>query len=156
MSSSLSDKENQTMIDEYIDYFNKYTQKYGRRTAVFIEVGAFYEGYGVENEYENVGNIQEIAKLLNIQLTKKNKSKNYVSRGNPLTAGVPSYAFQRHLNVLLENQYTIVLIEQFDVKGSKKKLVKLPRLSVREHMLMKKKQKTIIILCLFIWNIILI
>ena len=39
-----------------------------------MEIGTFFEVYEVNNEKEKIGKAKEIAELLNIQLTRKNKS----------------------------------------------------------------------------------
>ena len=37
-------------------------------------VGSFFEFYGVNNNIEKIGNPEEVAELLNIQLTRRNKA----------------------------------------------------------------------------------
>ena len=109
------------MIDEYFEYYKQFIKKYGRQVAIFMEVGAFYEAYSVESDYETVGNARELSELMDIKLTKRNGNKDFVSRKNPYVSGVPSYSFQKRLNKLIDNNYTVILIEQFDVKGTTKK-----------------------------------
>ena len=87
-------------------------KKYGKRTIVLMEVGSFFEFYGVSNEKEQIGNAKRVCELLNIQLTRRNKAINENSRKNALMAGFPTHSMKRFMNVLLENNYTIVLIEQ--------------------------------------------
>ena len=48
-----------TIIDEYIDYQDKYEKKYGDHVIVLMEVGSFFELYGVETEEEYVGKVSE-------------------------------------------------------------------------------------------------
>lgn len=100
------------LIDDYLEYQSKYEEKYGSNTIVLMEVGHFFEFYGIDNEKEKLGNVQEVSELLNIQMTRRNRSILENSRSNPLMAGFPSLAVQRHLHFLLANGYTIVLIEQ--------------------------------------------
>jgi len=102
-----------TIIDEYLDYQLKYQSIYGENTIIFMEVGSFYELYSVENKDENIGKVKEIAEILNIQITKKNKSIKEVSRKNPYLAGIPTVSFKRYLDIILKlNKYTVVLVEQ--------------------------------------------
>lgn len=102
------------MIDDYIDYTNKYKQIYGDRTIILIEVGSFFEIYAVKNDYENEGTIDiyAIADICNFQVSRKNKNISEISRKNHLMAGFPSYAINKHSQTLLNNGYTVVLIEQ--------------------------------------------
>jgi len=102
-----------TMHDEYFEYCETYTKKYGPNTIVLIECGSFFEIYAVINEKETIGpNIQQICDILNIQLSRKNKAITEVDRGNPFMAGFPSYALPKHSQVLLSNNYTVVLVRQ--------------------------------------------
>ncbi|NPA51112.1 MAG: DNA mismatch repair protein, partial [Epsilonproteobacteria bacterium] len=69
--------------------------------------------YEVNNKELKIGKAKEIAELLNIQLTRKNKSILENSIQNPLLAGVPSVSFDRYLNRLIESKkYTIVIVRQ--------------------------------------------
>jgi DNA mismatch repair protein MutS len=98
--------------DEYFDYYTKYTEEYGERTCILMAVGSFYEMQSVHNETESIGNLETVAKLLNILVTKKNKSVATVDRSNPAFAGFPTHALPKFLPVLLENGYTVVIIDQ--------------------------------------------
>ena len=58
-----------TIIDYYLDLQREYSIKYGTKTLIIIEVGSFYEMYGIrENDI-----LQEVSQLLNIVLTKRDK-----------------------------------------------------------------------------------
>ena len=101
-----------TLIDEYLNYQLKYESLYGRKTIVFLECGSFYEFYGVDNQEEKITPIIEVTQLLNIQLTRRNKSILENNRKNPLLAGITSVAIDKYLKVLLENGFTIVRVDQ--------------------------------------------
>lgn len=98
------------IIDDYINYTNKYKLKYGEKCIVLMQVGSFYEFYSIDDDTSNY--IYNIADLCNIQISKKNKSISCVSISNPLMAGFPLYTLKKYTNILLNNNYTIVLIEQ--------------------------------------------
>ena len=99
------------LVDDYLEYQLKYEKLYGKSTIVLMEVGSFFEIYGIDKQNEQ-GSVQKISELLNIQMTKKNKSNDEISIHNPLMAGVPSGAINKYLTLLLNNNYTIVLVEQ--------------------------------------------
>tara|TARA_B100000780_G_scaffold273336_3_gene236784 strand:- start:1714 stop:4635 length:2922 start_codon:yes stop_codon:yes gene_type:complete len=101
-----------TIIDQYFEYFKKYSKKYGVKTAVLLESGSFFEIYGVDNLKEKIGNIKDITDILNITLSRKNKNILENNRKNSLMAGFPTGALSKFLPVLLSNKYTVVLIEQ--------------------------------------------
>ena len=100
----------------YEYYFNtqtEYQQKYGEKTLVLIEVGMFFEIYKVDNTDECLGpDIHKICSICDLQLSRKNKSIIENSRANPMMAGFPSHAFTKHTQLLLNQQYTIIVIRQ--------------------------------------------
>ena len=97
------------LYDDYIEYYKKYKKIYGEKMTVLMEVGSFFELYA---ENEETTNILEICSILNIQYTRKNKSILESSRTNPLMAGFPSHTLKKFIDILLHEQYTIVLVEQ--------------------------------------------
>ena len=107
---------------QYFELQKMFESKYGTNTVVLMEVGTFFETYEVNNEELKIGKAKEIAELLNIQLTRKNKSILENSQENPLMAGVPSISLEKHLSrIINEQKYTIVIIRQ---KGIPPKVVR--------------------------------
>lgn len=104
--------KNTNLIDQYFKLQDKYEKKYGIQTLVLMQVGSFFEIYGVDNEYEKLGDLHKITSMLNILCTRRNKAILENSRKNALMAGIPTHSIKRYLNILLENNYTIVMIEQ--------------------------------------------
>jgi DNA mismatch repair protein MutS len=108
----LSNKK-KLLTETYFELQDFFEQKYGSDTVVLMEIGTFFEVYEVNNESMQLGKAKEISELLNIQLTRKNKSILENSVQNPLLAGVPAVSLDRYLNRLTAaNKYTIVLIKQ--------------------------------------------
>ena len=103
-----------TLIDDYLDDAEKFAKKYGENTAVLMQVGHFYEAYAVDNDKErnNADNLYRLSDIMNIQMTRKNKSVTDNSRGNPLMIGVNIYSIDKFVQILLNNFYTIVIIDQ--------------------------------------------
>lgn len=98
------------IIDDYVNYSKTYKQKYGDRCVVLIQVGSFYECYSITDNITE--DIYIIADICNIQISRKNKSIYDVSISNPLMAGFPLYTLNKYTQLLLNNNYTIVLVEQ--------------------------------------------
>jgi len=118
--SSILNNKDRLLTQTYFDLQRYFEEKYGHDTVVFMEIGTFYEVYEVNNDEEQVGKAKEIAELLNIQLTKKNKSIIENSDKNPLLAGVPAVSFERYLNRLIsEQKYTVIVVKQ---KGNPPKI----------------------------------
>jgi len=100
------------LIHEYLEQQIEYEKKYGKNTLVLMQVGSFFEFYGVNNKEEKIGNPGIITELLNIQLTRRNKAILENSRDNCLMAGFPCHSLKRFIHILLDNNYTVILIEQ--------------------------------------------
>ena len=101
------------LTEVYFDLQRHFEDKYGQDALVFMEIGTFFEVYEVNNDDMKVGKAKEIAELLNIQLTRKNKAILENSVSNPLLAGVPAVSLERYLSRLIETKkYTIVVIKQ--------------------------------------------
>ena len=101
------------LTEIYFELQLYFEEKYGKETIILIEIGSFFEVYEVNNETLKVGKAKEIAELLNIQLTRKNKSILENSLSNPLLAGVPTVSLERYLARLIAlKKYTIVVVKQ--------------------------------------------
>ncbi len=106
------ERPNRTLIDEYFDLQFEFEKKYGKKTLIMMQVGSFFESYGVNNKDEQIGNLREISDLLNIQLSRRNKNIIENSRNNALMMGFPTHSLKKFVNILLGACYTLVIIEQ--------------------------------------------
>ncbi len=112
----LLEDNDRSLIEIYFDLQRQFEEKYGSNTVVVIEVGSFFEVYGVDNENEKIGKPKEVAEILNLQLTRKNKTILQNTVKNPLLAGFPTGTFDRYIARLIqENKYTIVVVRQAGV-----------------------------------------
>ena len=101
------------IYDDYIQYTDTYRQKYGEQTVVFMQVGDFFELYAIDNDTEKAGaDIYVVCDLCNIQVSRKNKGILENSRQNPLMAGFPIAIVSKHIQTLVNHQYTVILIRQ--------------------------------------------
>ena len=118
--SGILNNKDRLLTQTYFDLQRFFEEKYGQDTVVFMEIGTFYEVYEINNDDEQIGKAKEMAELLNIQLTKKNKSIIENSDKNPLLAGVPAVSFERYLSRLIQEQkYTVIVVKQ---KGNPPKI----------------------------------
>lgn len=97
------------IVKEYLSYNDLYKLKYDKY-LVFLCVGSFYECYGLKDDSER---LKEISSMLNIILSKKNKSIQNISNKNPHMMGIPCVSLDKYLNVLLENNYTVIIYDQY-------------------------------------------
>lgn len=97
------------LYDDYENYLQHYKKEYGENTLVLMQCGSFYELY---DDGSKQTDLKQIGELLNIQVSRRNKSIIEVSRGNLEMAGFPSYTLNKFLNILVANNYTCVIVSQ--------------------------------------------
>lgn len=108
MINKIINNKSKLLTENYFELQKHLESIYGNKTTILIEIGSFYEIYEAE-----IGTAKEIAKILNIAITKKNKSIPETNEKNPLLCGIPSLALDKHLEKLIsENEWNIVLIKQ--------------------------------------------
>ena len=95
--------------DEYLSYHEKFKNKYGDKTLVLMQVGSFHECYSTDVRGPNIFKLSE---LLNIVCTRKDKSIDKIDEKNPYMMGFPSVALSKFLKILVDNQYTVIVIDQ--------------------------------------------
>ena len=109
----MSDDNMCYILKEYLNYHEKYTEIYGKKTVVLMMVGQFYELYAVINEDIHVGpDLNELSDILNVQFVRRNKKIKEISFNNFLMMGWPDHALLKFRNILLNNNYTIIKVDQ--------------------------------------------
>ena len=112
------------VLEEYFTLQKESEEKYGNNTVVIVQIGSFYEIYEVDNQ---IGKAKELANILNIQITRKDKSKEH-SPKNPYLIGIPVYAVDKFINKMIQHEYTVVKVDQYDIEGSEKKSRKIDKI----------------------------
>lgn len=109
------------LIREYLDQWNIYTKKYSKCT-IFYQVGKFYEAYSTPDE----GSLDEIAEICRLVVTKRDKKRPEWNIKNPKMMGFPVDQLQKFIDILLNNDWTIVIFNQHQIKNSfERKLFKI-------------------------------
>ena len=113
ISAKILSSKGKLLTEVYFELQQHFEKKYGADALVLMEIGTFFEIYEVNNDALKIGKAKEIAELLNIQLTRKNKAIIENSVRNPLLAGVPAVSLERYLSRLIgTKKYTIVVVKQ--------------------------------------------
>jgi DNA mismatch repair protein MutS len=121
-SSKILNQKKKLLTEIYFELQEYFESKYGDDTIILIEIGSFFEIYEVNNDKLKIGKAKEIATLLNIQLTRKNKAIAENSIKNPLLAGVPTVSIERYIaRLIATKRYTIVIVKQ---KGTPPKITR--------------------------------
>lgn len=100
-------KTKQDIYELYMSYVDEYTNKLGERTAVFMQVGDFMEMYyfNTEEDQRNRTVCEYLADVLNIRISRKSKNNVYM-------AGFPIHSVEKFYAKVIENNFSIVVIEQ--------------------------------------------
>jgi len=124
------------IVTEYLKYQDEYQDRYGERTVILYQNGSFYEIFEYDpskNEVDEIppwpskklGHASYLSSLLGYTLTKRNKTKPY-SLSNPNMIGFPCVSYDKHKDILLSKDYTIVVVEQDKVgKNSNRSVTKV-------------------------------
>lgn len=121
------------LVEDYYKLQDENQEKYGEKTIVLMQKGKFYEIYEYDPEKykgndpppwptRKVGHATEISTILNMTLTRTNKHKEY-SIKNPNMVGFPIVSYQKHRDVLLDNNYTIIKIDEEKTDNGIKRVV---------------------------------
>ncbi len=100
------------MYDLYEDFYKKYVEVYGPQTAVFLQVGSFYELYDSLDQTtgQTICNVRDVIDCLGIQVTvRKGDGKNGT---DGLFAGVPDYTLHKWAGRLTQSGWTVVVVDQ--------------------------------------------
>ena len=107
-----------SLIDEYFDYQDRFEQKYGENTIVLMEVGSFFEVYGTDDIGSNKGRIREICEVTALTMSKKKGQSKYSKKDYVFMAGFPNHSVEKWKDILIKNNYVVIIIEQ-DSHGKK-------------------------------------
>jgi DNA mismatch repair protein MutS len=111
-----------SVFKDYMKLTEQYQKEYGPRTIVLYQIGNFYELYSIN---EKLINLKEITELLNIQMTRKNKSLLEVNESNYNMAGIPIFTLNKYLKVLTNANYTVIVVDQNDDNPSIRKVTEI-------------------------------
>lgn len=85
----MANKEKRLLVDDYLDFHRDLVKQYGTKSVVLLQNGSFYELYNYRAP--DGPDLYVLADLLNIQVTRKDKSTLEVTRNNTELAGFPVF-----------------------------------------------------------------
>lgn len=99
------------IIDEYLQLTREYESKYGTRTIVLLQVGAFFEVYGLKQADGLIvgSNIEEFAAFSQLNISEK---KIAYKGSQVVMAGFRDYTLDKYLQRITENDYNAVVFVQ--------------------------------------------
>jgi len=102
---------------QYFDLFEEYQTKYGIKTIILMQCGAFFEIYGIkisDNEYK-YSNIEECSRLTNLNIANKHIS---MLDGTVVMCGFREYSLDKYVERFVSFGYTVVVYIQTSTLAS--------------------------------------
>jgi DNA mismatch repair protein MutS len=111
-----------SITTEYFQITKEYQQKYGKKTVLLMQVGAFFEVYGLKNAETGVITHSQIVEFSQICQLNVSEKKNFINNDPIVMAGFRDYTLEKYIQKLSENVYTSVVYKQEkDGKSFKRK-----------------------------------
>ena len=105
-----------TLIKDYFDLTKKYIFEYGEKTILLMQVGAFYEVYGIRNkDTDKIRNsqIQNFAKICELNIVDKSICITEIKKDETIVmAGFKDIMIDKYIKKLQEAGYTAVVYTQ--------------------------------------------
>ena len=107
-----------TLIQDYFSLTKTYTEKYGIKTILLMQVGAFFEVYACKDNDRLIGSqIQDFSLICDLNIADK---KSCVDEKNVVMAGFSVYMIDKYLKKLQEAGYTIAVHRQNETNVSER------------------------------------
>jgi len=136
--------------DDMCDYFlnhHKYYKTYGEKSILLMQVGHFHEAYQTDTEGPNLDIISDITGAIK---TKKNKSVKETTRKSPYMLGFPSQVLDKYIKLLIEENFSVIVFDQYDIENSTKKTRKLTKIFSKGTYIEEVKNDTNYIMSIYI------
>ncbi len=103
-------KETFSIYKHYFEKTDENKSIYGERTVVMMQVGSFYEVYGIKNNDAIIGsNISEIADICDFAVSEK---KCLYNDCPVFMAGCPLYTIDKFIEIIIQQSYTVAVYVQ--------------------------------------------
>ena len=110
-----------SIVQEYLDYTQKWLREYGPKTLVLMQVGSFFEAYSLRKSDGSIygrdspygSNIEEFALINDMIIANK---ASFIQTKQVVMAGVGVAYIEKYLKKMQEHAYTVVLYKQ-DING---------------------------------------
>jgi DNA mismatch repair protein MutS len=100
------------LIQEYFDLISKYQNDYGEKIILLMQVGAFFEVYGISDKKTNTiinSQILEFSRICDLAVVEKNIC---VGKNNVVMAGVKDIILEKNIKKIQEAGFTAIVYAQ--------------------------------------------
>jgi DNA mismatch repair protein MutS len=101
-----------SLINEYFELTKRYQDEYGEKTILLMQVGAFFEVYGINNKELNKitsSKISDFSQICELNIVDKNTC---VGKNNVMMAGFKDIMIEKYLRKIQDAGFTAVVYTQ--------------------------------------------
>ena len=101
-----------SLINEYFELTKRFQDEYGENTILLMQVGSFFEVYGiydVENDTITASKITDFSQICELNIVDKNTC---VGKNNVMMAGFKDFMIEKYLRKIQDASYTAVVYTQ--------------------------------------------
>ena len=94
-----------SLINEYFELTKRFQDEYGERTILLMQVGAFFEVYGINDKELNVitsSKILDFSQICELNIVDKNTC---VGKNNVMMAGFKDIMIEKYLRKIQQRVY---------------------------------------------------
>ncbi len=115
-----------SLTKDYFDKFNKHVEEYGTNTVVLMQVGSFFEVYGLKDKDNNIygSNIAEFGRICDLHVVNK---KMQINDNQVVMAGFKKEFLDMYVKKLEDNGYTVIIYTHTETPDGKLKFVRNER-----------------------------
>ena len=100
------------LINEYFELTKKYQNDYGEKTILLMQVGSFFEVYGIYNKKTNTitgSRITDFSQICELNVVDKNTC---VGKDNVMMAGFKDFQIEKYIKKIQDSGFTCVVYVQ--------------------------------------------
>lgn len=100
------------LIKEYFDLTNKYQADYGENTILLMQVGSFFEVYGIHNATTDTmsgSRIADFTRICELNIADKNS---YIDKDKVIMAGFKDIMIEKYMRKIQDAGFTVVVYTQ--------------------------------------------
>jgi DNA mismatch repair protein MutS len=99
------------LIKEFFELTKKYEEEYGKNTIFLMQVGSFFECYGLKDTSNNIygSNINEFARICDLNIAEKRVS---INSDQVVMAGFTQHILDKYVKKLQQSGYTVAVYAQ--------------------------------------------
>ena len=100
------------LVKEYFELTKKYQEDYGENSILLMQVGSFFEVYGIHNKTSDIitgSRINDFSRICELNVVEKNTC---VGKDNVMMAGFKDIMVEKYVKKIQEAGYTVIVYTQ--------------------------------------------